>query len=310
MKLCAMSVTWKSDAIRSIELRPVQEEPLPAFDAGSHIDLHLPTGLVRSYSLTNPQGERHRYVIGVGRDRASRGGSSYLHDQLRVGDILGVSPPRNLFKLAEDAPAAVLIAGGIGVTPTVCMAARLTELGRPWTLHYAVRSRSEAAFLPDLEGYGERLHLHCDDENGGVLDLKPIVASAPPEAHLYCCGPTPMMQAFGDLTRPLDPDRIHVEHFTPLESAAVEGGFLVELARSGRTVAVPHGSTILEALANAGFLLPNSCQQGVCGTCETRVLAGVPDHRDSIMTPSERAANKTMMICCSGSLSERLVLDA
>jgi ferredoxin-NADP reductase len=309
MKLRVVAVAWKSEAVRSIELRSLEGGPLPVFEAGSHIDMHLPTGLVRSYSLLNPQGERHRYLLGVARERASRGGSSFIHDHLRVGDIVGVGEPRNLFKLNEAAPAAVMIGGGIGVTPLVCMAARLTELGRDWTLHYAVRSRGDAAFLPELERHGERLRLHCDDEQGGVLDLRPIVAAAAPGAHFYCCGPKPMMQAFGDLTRGVTPDRIHVEHFSPLESASVEGGFLVELARSGRTIAVPQGSTILETLTNAGLVLPSSCQQGVCGSCETRVLSGVPDHRDSILTEAERAANTTMMICCSGARSERLVLD-
>jgi vanillate O-demethylase ferredoxin subunit len=309
MQLRVTTIAWKAQGIRSIEFSALDGAPLPPFTAGSHIDLHLPTGLVRSYSLTNGPGAPNRYVIGVARDRASRGGSSYLHDNLRVGDILRVGAPRNLFQLDEQAPSFVLIAGGIGVTPMVCMAGRLAELGRDWTLYYAVRERGEAGFMPDLERFGGHIRLHCDDEAGGVINLRPILAAAPPQAHVYCCGPAPMMRAFGHLTGEVAPHRIHVEHFSPLESAAVEGGFLVELARSGRTVAVPQGSTILEALANAGVAAPNSCQQGVCGTCETKVLSGIPDHRDSVLTSVERAENRTMMICCSGSLSERLVLD-
>ena len=309
LELRVTGIAWKADAVRTIELRSPAGAPLPSFDAGSHVDLHLPTGLVRSYSLTNATSERDRYVVGVARDRASRGGSSFIHDHLRVGDILRVGPPRNLFKLDEQAPASVLIGGGIGVTPLICMAHRLNELGREWTIHYAVRSRDEAAFMRELRGYGERLHLHCDDEHGAVLDLRPIVERASPDTQLYCCGPNAMMRTFGDLTRHLDPGRIHVEHFSPMETAAVDGGFLVELARSGRTIAVPQGSTILETLTNAGFVLANSCQQGVCGTCETRVISGIPDHRDSILTTNERNSNKTMMICCSGSKSERLILD-
>jgi tetrachlorobenzoquinone reductase len=309
MKLRVATISWKTEAALSIELSALDGAPLPPFTAGSHIDLHLPTGLVRSYSLINAPGAPSRYVIGVARDRASRGGSSFLHDHLRVGDILSVGTPRNLFPLDEDAPSAVMIAGGIGVTPMVSMAARLSELGRDWTLHYAVRERGEAAFMPDLEPYGDRVRLHCDDQAGGVIDLRPILAAAPDETHLYCCGPNPMMRAFADLTRQVAPHRVHVEHFSPLESAAIEGGFLVELARSGRTIAVPQGSTILEALANAGVSVPNSCQQGVCGTCETKVVSGTPDHRDSVLSAKERAESRTMMICCSGSLSERLVLD-
>jgi ferredoxin-NADP reductase len=309
LQLRVTALVWKSAAVRAIELRDRQGSSLPPFTAGSHVDLHLPTGLVRSYSLTNRQGDTDRYLLGIARDPTSRGGSSFIHDQLRLGDILQVGAPRNLFPLDEQAPASVLIAGGIGVTPMVSMTARLAELGRDWTLYYAVRSRPDAAFLSDLEDYGDRIHLHCDDEQGGVLDLAPISASAPPDAHFYCCGPNPMMQVFAELTRDVNPVRVHVEHFSPVAAAAVEGGFLVELARSRRTIAVPQGSTILEALANAGVVVPSSCRRGVCGTCETRVLAGTPDHRDSILTAAERAAGRTMMICCSGSRSERLVLD-
>lgn len=309
MPLRVTSVTWKSELVREIELRHLEGETLPPFTAGSHVDLHLPTGLVRSYSLMNSQADRLRYLLGIARDPASRGGSVFVHDHLRVGHILRVGQPRNLFKLIETAPAAVLIAGGIGVTPLISMAARLAELGRDWTLTYAVRARREAAFLRDLEIHGDRVRLHCDDERGGVLDLSVVIKGAPEAAHFYCCGPKPMMRAFGALTEALDPARVHVEHFAPLETAAVQGGFLVELARTGRTIAVPEGSTILEALTNAGIPAASSCQQGTCGTCEVGVLAGLPDHRDSILTASERAANKTMMVCCSGSLSERLVLD-
>ncbi len=302
------SIQWKSESVRGVELRSPDGDELPAFDAGSHINVHLPNGLVRSYSLVNPPGERSRYVLGVAKDRSSRGGSVYMHEQLRVGEVLAISPPSNLFPLREDAPA-ILIGGGIGVTPLLCMAARLDELGRDWTIYHAVRARSEAAFIDDLAPFGDRVHVHCDDEEGGVLNLAEIVAVSSPETHLYCCGPLPMMKVFGELTRDLDPSRVHVEHFSPIEDAAVQGGYLVELARSARTIAVPQGSTILEALANAGINVPSSCRQGVCGTCETAVLAGIPDHRDSILTPAERASNSMMMVCCSGSLSEKLVLD-
>ena len=309
LKLRVTSIAWKSETVRMIELRSPTDEALPPFEAGSHVELHLPTGFTRSYSLVNPQHERDRYVLGIARDPTSRGGSTFIHDSLRVGDILRVGPPRNLFRLDEEVPSAVLIGGGIGVTPLVSMAARLDDLGRDWTMHYAVRTRDDAAFARELTRFGDRVHIHVDDETGQVLDLASVVSTCPPGSHLYCCGPKPMMEAFGTLTEALDPARIHVEHFTPIAEAAVGGGYLVELKRSGRTVAVPEGSTILEALSNAGVPTQSSCQRGVCGTCETRVLAGLPDHRDSLLSPSERAANDTMMICCSGSLSERLVLD-
>ena len=309
LKLRLTAVAWKSEAVRTLELRALDGGELPAFEAGSHMDLHLANGLVRSYSLTNPPTERRRYVLGVARDRASRGGSTFVHDQLRVGEVLQVEGPRNLFHLDESAPA-ILFGGGIGVTPLLSMSARLAALPQAWRLCYLVRTRGEAAFLSDLSTYGEHVQLHCDDEAGGLFDLAGVIAAASPQTHLYCCGPAPMMAQFGELTRGIDPALVHVEHFKPLETAAVGGGFLVELARSKRVIAVPQGSTILEALTNAGVAIPNSCQQGVCGTCETRVLAGVPDHRDSVLTAEERASNATMMVCCSGSISERLVLDA
>jgi vanillate O-demethylase ferredoxin subunit len=309
MELRVTSVGWETEAVRTIELRPLQAQALPSFEAGSHVELHLPAGLVRSYSLMNSQNERHRYLLGVARELHSRGGSSYLHDQLRVGDVLSVDAPRNLFALDESASSSVLIAGGIGITPMVSMACRLNQLARDWTLHYAVRTRSQAAFLSALGAYGDRVILHCDDEQGRVLDMVRILSAAPPAAHFYCCGPKPMMQAFGELTCTMQPERIHVEHFSPLAEAATGGGYLIELARSGRTLAIPKGGSVLETLLKAGFNLPNSCQQGVCGTCETRVISGIPDHRDSVLSAAERASNKTMMICCSGSLSEKLVLD-
>lgn len=309
LKLRLTALAWKSETVRTLELRALDGGELPAFEAGGHMDLHLPNGLVRSYSLTNSPSERRRYVLGVARDRASRGGSTFVHDQLRVGDVLQVAAPRNLFHLDEAAPA-ILFGGGIGVTPLLSMSARLAMLPQPWRLYYAVRTRAEAAFLGDLAPYGDHVQLHCDDEAAGLLDLAGVIAAAPPGSHLYCCGPAPMMSLFGELTRSVDPARVHVEHFTPVEAAAVAGGFLVELARLKRVIAIPQGSTILEALANAGVMVPNSCRQGVCGTCETRVIAGLPDHRDSVLTAEERASNASMMICCSGSLTERLVLDA
>jgi tetrachlorobenzoquinone reductase len=309
LKLRVASFIRETDTITAIELRSPDGELLPPFEAGSHIDLHLPSGLMRSYSLVNPQSERHRYLLGVARAKDGRGGSSYVHERLRVGDVLDVESPRNLFRLHESEAPAVLIGGGIGITPLISMAARLTRLGRDWTLNYAVRTRSEAAFLPILETYGTRVTLHCDDERGGVLNLKVIIRSAAAGAHFYCCGPAPMMRAFDDLTKTIQPERIHVEHFSPPNEVAVENQYVVELAKAGKTFVVPRGQTILETLTNAGFDLPHSCQQGICGACETRVIAGIPDHRDAVLSPAERAANQTMMICCSGSRSEKLILD-
>jgi vanillate O-demethylase ferredoxin subunit len=309
IKLRVKAISWETELVKAVELRSLDGSELPKFTAGSHVDLHLPIGLVRSYSLLNPQRERHRYVVGIARDRDSRGGSRYIHDDLKVGDVLPVTPPRNLFPIDETAETSVLIGGGIGITPIISMVQRLDELGRNWRLYCAARSRKDAPFIDRLVVYGDSVSFHFDNEAAGLLDVESIVAGAPAGAHLYCCGPTLMLSTFTAAARKRDPGCIHIERFSPADDAATDGGFLVELARTGRTLAVPKGSTILETLRNAGISPLCSCQQGICGSCETRVIAGEPDHRDAVLTADERKSNETMMICCSGSRSKKLVLD-
>jgi vanillate O-demethylase ferredoxin subunit len=315
MPLQLRAIRYEADGIHSFEFRHADGAALPAFAAGSHIDLHLGNGMVRSYSLCNPQTETHRYVVGVNRDRASRGGSAFVHHQLRTGDMVTVAVPRNNFALAEDAPHSVLIAGGIGITPLWCMVQRLDSLGRSWELHYCARSHAGAAFLDDLRAlkaastHGQ-LHLHFDDRmQGALLDLRQVVASAREGSHFYCCGPLPMLAAFEDATAGLPPPQVHVEYFAAKEAPSTTGGFQVELARSGKVLDVPAGKTILDAMLEAGIDVPYSCLEGVCATCETRVLGGVPDHRDLVLSKEEQASNTVMMICCSGSKTPKLVLD-
>jgi vanillate O-demethylase ferredoxin subunit len=308
-------MTWEADGILSYELQP--EPPrngLPAFTAGAHIDLHLPNGMIRSYSLLNAPEERHRYVIGVNKDPQSRGGSRYMHETLRPGDTLTIGAPQNNFPLEESAALTVLVAGGIGITPIMGMIHRLRALGRPWRLYYAARTRKSAAFVDELHALhgkgGAEVHINFDREPGArMLDVQGIVAALPAGAHIYCCGPVPMLDAFEAATGALPPERVHREYFAAREAAATEGGFTVELARSGRTLQVDSGKTILDCLLDAGLEPPYSCQEGVCGTCEVRVLQGVPDHRDLVLSEAERATNQRMMICCSGAKSGRLVLD-
>lgn len=314
LSLRVRSITAEADGVLSFDLRPVDEQPLPAFTAGSHVDLHLSNGLVRSYSLLNDQNERHRYVVGVNRDPASRGGSEFMHSVIRSGEILPVSPPRNNFELNEAADATVLIAGGIGVTPMLSMVRRLSELGRDWKIFYSARRRAGAAFLDELTTLAgdraDRLVLNFDAENGGqFLDLKTIVAETDPATHFYCCGPIPMLKAFEAATLARDPDTVHVEYFAGAEEASLEGGYVVELAKSGKIFEIREGKTILDTLLDAGFDIPFSCMEGVCGSCETKVISGEPDHRDMILSTKEKAANKTMMVCCSGSKGAKLVLD-
>jgi tetrachlorobenzoquinone reductase len=310
MRLRVKTATWEAPNIVSYDLRPVEGGELPAFSAGAHIDLTLPNGLIRSYSLVNPQSERHRYVIAVQRDRASRGGSKWVHDNFRPGDIVAVNGPRNNFALNEAARKSLFIAGGIGITPIVSMIDRLASLERDWELVYCSRKRAETAFVERLRAFGPRVRFNFDEEPGGtMLDIAATVRAVSPETHLYCCGPLPMLEAFETATAELPRERVHVEYFTAKEPPAVAGGFKVVLAKSGREFVVPPGKTILDTLLDAGLDHPYSCMEGVCGTCETRVLEGTPDHRDLILTEEEQAAGKVMMICCSGSKSPTLVLD-
>lgn len=300
--------------VRLIELRPKEESAvLPPFEAGAHIDLHLANGVIRQYSLLNAPGARDRYEIAVLREPQGRGGSAFVHDGLGAGDTLAISAPRCHFHLDESAPFSVLIAGGIGVTPVWCMAQRLSEIDAPWEMHFAARTRDHAALLTEIE-QGSRsarrmLATYFNESGDPLMDLPTIVAAAPAGAHFYCCGPSGLIEAFRLACAGLPAARVHFEQFTAVAPAALDGGYSVELARSRQVIDVAPGQSILEALAAAGHHVASSCREGVCGSCETAVLAGTPDHRDALLTDDERAAGRTMMICCSGSLSERLVLD-
>ena len=290
------------------EFRRPDGAALEPAQPGAHIDLNLPNGMVRSYSLVTADGDAAAYVVGIKRDRASRGGSIFIHDHLRVGQVIAVAGPRNNFPLKEDAAHSVLIAGGIGVTPIFCMAQRLKTLGRSFELHYACRDRAEVAFFDELKGMPEA-KIHIDAEAGGFLDVAAIVNGARKDAHFYCCGPIPMLEGYEKATKGVPPEQVHVEYFSSKEEAATGGGYVVELRKSGKEYTIPEGKTILEVLVEDGVDIMYSCQEGVCGACETAVVSGTPDHRDGILTDAERVASKTMMICCSGSKSPRLVLD-
>ncbi len=300
-------------AARDINLYEFQRPdgtPLPPCAAGAHIDLHLPNGLTRNYSLIEAGPDLATYTLGIKRDPASRGGSRLIHDELRVGKTIKISAPRNNFPLEEDAAQTILLAGGIGIVPIWCMVQRLEELGRPWRLYYSCRSRPDMAFAQALEKM-PAAQLHFDDQNGGrVLDLAAILAQTPKDAHLYCCGPTPMMQAFEAAVAQWPRSQIHVEYFTAKEQEPVRlGGFTVELARSGKEFFIPEGQTILDILLDDGIDLESSCENGICGSCEQQVIAGTPLHCDSILSEEERAENKRVMICCAGCKTDRLVLD-
>lgn len=307
--------------VLSLELQP-QEAVVPAFGPGAHIELQLPGGLRRAYSLTNAPGERRTYRIAVHRSPASRGGSACVHGTLRVGDELPVSAPRNHFALSDAPGPVVLIAGGIGITPLWAMAQQLAQQQRPWALHYAVRERARAAFLHELQALdAARVHTYFDAEPGGRrLDVAALVATQPADAQLYACGPAGLLQAFEAACAGREPHCVHLERFAAAPSASAAPGapaapaaaldhFDVVLARSGRTVQVAPGQSILASLLAAGVQAPYSCREGYCGTCETRVLDGVPAHADSVLSAAERAAGRSLMICCSRSQTSTLVLE-
>lgn len=298
--------------INLFEFRDDSDAALPSFGPGAHIDIHLPNGLMRQYSLAKTSQDGKSFVVGVKLDAASRGGSRFMHEELRVGTVLKIGVPRNNFPLDEAAERSVFIAGGIGITPIYAMATHLSQIGRPWSLHYAVRKRSEAAFLDDLLSLeGGAVHLHVDEESGGFLDVAGVISSEPGKPHFYCCGPAPMLQVYVSTTAGLPRERVHYESFGALPESDDEprGGYRVELAKSRRVIDVPKGLTIIQAMREAGLDPMVSCEQGHCGSCEARVIAGEIEHRDVILSPEERAAGDVMMLCVSHCKSDTLVLD-
>lgn len=307
-------VTEATD-IQSFELVDAAGAPLPSFSAGAHIDVHLPDGIVRQYSLCNDPGECHRYLIAVLRDPASRGGSTAMHDSVHEGDLLQISAPKNHFPLVHEARRSLLLAGGIGVTPILCMAERLALSGAEFDMHYCTRAPDRAAFMNRirLSAFAPRVSMHFDDgPSEQRFDLAATVARPEPGVHLYVCGPKGFMDAVLAAARAQGwPEhQLHYEFFAAeVQTSATDTAFEVRLASSGRTIAVGAGQTVTAALAAAGVDVPTSCEQGVCGTCLTRVLAGEPEHRDAYLTPEEQAANDQFLPCCSRARSPLLVLD-
>lgn len=310
LNLRVTAIERVAEGIKTFEIRAPDGGPLPAFTAGAHIDVQLPQAMLRSYSLLNGPTQRDRYLIGVALDSHGRGGSRYLHEHLAVGDVIKVGLPRNRFPLREHARHHVFIAGGIGIAPVLSMVRHLGGSGQSWRLHYAARSRAAAAFVAELQAHGERVSLRFDDEAGaGFIDIARILRDAPELSDFYCCGPRGMLETFIDATDALPSDHVHLESFVSAQPSLENRAFTVELARSRRQFEIPADATILEVLLAAGVDAPYSCRLGICSQCRTAVVSGVPDHRDAVLSPAERAAGKTVMICCSRALSERLVLD-
>ncbi|MBC5763050.1 PDR/VanB family oxidoreductase [Ramlibacter albus] len=309
------SRTEETDTICTVDLVAAQGDPLPAFSAGAHIDVHLPNGLTRQYSLCNPQDSAGHYTVGVLRDPNSRGGSVAMHG-LKVGDKVEISVPRNHFHLVPEAKSSVLLAGGIGITPLLCMAERLSLLAADFDLHYCTRSESQTAFRGRIaaSAFSDRVHYHFDDQDVTQRIRLEEVLSAPMDGkHLYVCGPKGFMDAVLAQARGMgwSEDSLHFEFFAgaPLGGDSACPPFEVVVASSGAVIEVPGDQSIVQALGAAGIYVPTSCEQGVCGTCLTRVLRGEPDHRDLYLTEEEKARNDVILPCCSRSKGRVLVLD-
>jgi vanillate O-demethylase ferredoxin subunit len=307
--------TTEAANICTFELADPDGAVLPAFSAGAHIDVQTRDGVVRQYSLCNDPRETHRYLIGVLRTNDSRGGSRAMHEEVGEGDLIRIGEPRNHFPLTHGAQHSLLLAAGIGITPILCMAERLANAGADFRLHYWARSRSHAAFVERIEGsaFAERAQFHFSEgppEQRGDLDA--LLARFEAGTHLYVCGPARFMDAALATARRSGwkEENLHREYFSAdrLHSAN-DTEFTVKLASSGKSYTVGKAASVLDVLAANGIVLPRSCEQGVCGTCLTGVLDGVPDHRDRILTADERARNDRFTPCCSRAQTPELVLD-
>ncbi|MFD1795207.1 oxidoreductase [Paracoccus aurantiacus] len=302
------------ELIREIELGPSDDGTLPPFQAGAHIILALPDGGENAYSLIDLDGDPSAptsYVLGIRRDDAGAGGSRFMHD-LKPGDSVTASLPKNHFQLDPGDAPVLLLAGGIGVTPLISMAAALARQGRAFRMIYASRSPEAAAFADRLTAaHGDLLTLHHDTRDGGPLDVAAVISDLDPAAHVYVCGPKPMIDATRaamDAAGRAD-TQFHAELFENASHEAGDKPFEVEIASTGQIITVPADQTIIEALEAAGVDLIYDCQRGDCGICQTEVLEGIPDHRDVVLSKDERASGKVMQICVSRALSPRLKLD-
>lgn len=275
--------------------------------AGAHVDVYIPDGTIRQYSLLPSGLGQLRFAVKF--EMQGRGGSRFLCKNVKAGQLIEVGALRNNFALDETAPHSVLIAGGIGITPLYSMVKRLATIGASWELHYCSRGGRDALFAAELvDAYPSQVSVYAGSA-GVRLNLRSVLESAAKGAHLYCCGPASLIDEFNRLSASRPPETVHVECFKGATSSTPSAPYNARLARSGKVIAVPANGTLLQALLDAGIDVPFSCRDGVCGACEVSVISGCPDHRDSVLSASERAANKTIIACCSGSSSDLLELD-
>ena len=301
--------------ICSFDLVDPQGSALPPFSAGSHIDVHVDEQTMRQYSLCNDVAENQRYHIAVLRDPAGRGGSRAVHDAVREGDLLRVSAPKNHFPMVHDARESLLLAGGIGITPLLCMAQRLAVAGSAFAMHYCTRSEERTAFVERIlhSAFSDQVTFHFDHSGESQkLDIQAQLSQPRAGAHIYVCGPTRFMDAVLGTARANGwaEHQLRYEFFgAQVMKSEDDEAFEVKLASSGKVITIPKDQTIVQALAGTGIEIPMSCEQGVCDICLTRVLEGEPDHKDSFLTPEEQAKNDQFTPCCSRAKSKRLVLD-
>lgn len=315
-QLRVADVRRESNCVVSLHLEDPAGKALPEWTPGAHIDVLLPSGLIRQYSLCGDPEDRMAYRIGVLREENGRGGSRELHDTPLVGRELGYRGPRNHFQLV-DSPRYLFLAGGIGITPILAMAREVGRRGLPWRLIYGGRSRCTMAFVDELLALPHGQVDVLPQDECGLLPLDEVLAQEPPETVVYCCGPEPMIRAVEEACgRLLSAGVLHTERFSASSVAQDldrdSGGaeaFEVELRRSGAVLPVGPDQTLIEVVREVVPDVLSSCEEGFCGACETTVLEGVPEHRDTILTDEERARSETMMICVGRSRSRRLVLD-
>ncbi|MET1007276.1 MAG: PDR/VanB family oxidoreductase [Propionibacteriaceae bacterium] len=304
------SVRLVAAGVTELVFEHVEGLPLPDWQPGSHIDVQLGPDLVRQYSLCGSTEDRHRWQIAVLREPESRGGSAALCERVQAGDVLLATGPRNHFEL-QPSPRYLFIGGGIGITPLIPMIKRALAAGADWRLVYGGRTEASMAYRTELRDLDPDRVLEWPQDHRGLIDLDSLLTAPQPDTLIYCCGPEPLIAAVEARSRHWPHGALHVERFAPRPVAedTPNGSFEVELVDSDAVLFVPADRSILEVIDEAGIYVLSNCEEGTCGTCQTTVLGGVPDHRDSILDEDERAANDTMMICVSRSLSSRLVLD-
>jgi ferredoxin-NADP reductase len=310
-------MTWEADGVVSVRLGRIESnDPLPAWEPGAHIDVYVPDGTTRQYSLCGDPGDLSSWQFAVLREPEGRGGSAFIHEQLRVGDRLLVTRPKQSFAL-EDASFHALVAGGVGITPMMAMAEELARTGRPFHLTYGGRTRRSMAFCQRLEALGDRLTVVAEDTDGRA-DLEAVVRDMPEGGLVYVCGPVGLLRAVeaaAEAVHGADQDIVRFELFSragvePQESAALDAdSYELVLTESGHTLRLSPEANILEVVLALGLDVENDCRDGICGSCITPIRSGTADHRDLVLTKREKAAMDKMLICVSRPTCSRLELE-